>query len=190
MALGLVICMVVLPLLCLPFNLIAAKKLKLTANMPVNLRKNEDGTVLELTVQNPSPVPIYLCACRVRLENQLNGEVQLYDPLLRRLAEAFTNRPRDIRQPVLRPHPPDLGHVRAPLRLLWPHRRESKNGRPLRLRRPAGHLPAVPPFDALFRARRRGRGLLHRAPRLRPLRNFPDPRLCPRRQPAPSPLET
>ena len=75
MALGLVICMVVLPLLCLPFNLIAAKKLKLTANMPVNLRKQEDGTV-ELTVQNPSPFPICLCACRIRLENQLNGEVQ------------------------------------------------------------------------------------------------------------------
>ena len=75
MALGLVICMVVLPLLCLPFNLIAAKKLKLTANMPVNLRKNEDGTV-ELTVQNPSPFPICLCACHIRLENQLNGEVQ------------------------------------------------------------------------------------------------------------------
>ena len=74
MALGLVICMVVLPLLCLPFNLIAAKKLKLTANMPVNLRKNEDGTV-ELTVQNPSPFPICL-SCHIRLENQLNGEVQ------------------------------------------------------------------------------------------------------------------
>ena len=73
--LGLMICMIVLPLLCLPFNLIAAKKLKLTANMPVNLRKNEDGTV-ELTVQNPSPFPICLCACRIRLENQLNGEVQ------------------------------------------------------------------------------------------------------------------
>ena len=74
-ALGLAVCMVVLPLLCLPFNLIAAKKLKLTANMPVNLRKQEDGTV-ELTVQNPSLFPICLCACRIRLENQLNGEVQ------------------------------------------------------------------------------------------------------------------
>ena len=74
-ALGLMICMVVLPLLCLPFNLLAAQKLKLSANMPVNLRKQEDGTV-ELTVQNPSPVPICLVACRIRLENQLNGEVQ------------------------------------------------------------------------------------------------------------------
>ena len=52
-ALGLAICMVVLPLLCLPLNLLAAKKLKLSAKMPVNLRKQEDGTV-ELTVQNPS----------------------------------------------------------------------------------------------------------------------------------------
>ena len=43
--------------------------------MPVNLRKNEDGTI-EVTVQNPSLVPICLCACRIRLENQLNGEVQ------------------------------------------------------------------------------------------------------------------
>lgn len=74
-ALGLAICMVVLPLLCLPLNLLAAKKLKLSAKMPVNLRKQEDGTV-ELTVQNPSPVPVCLVACRIRLENQLNGEVQ------------------------------------------------------------------------------------------------------------------
>ena len=74
-ALGLAICMVVLPLLYLHFNLLAAKKLKLSAKMPVNLRKNEDGTV-ELTVQNPSPVPICLCACRIRLENQLNGDVR------------------------------------------------------------------------------------------------------------------
>ena len=74
-AFGLAICMVILPLLCLPLNLIAAKKLKLTANMPVNLRKQEDGTV-ELTVQNPSFFPICLCACHIRLENQLNGEVQ------------------------------------------------------------------------------------------------------------------
>lgn len=74
-ALGLAICMVVLPLLCLPLNLLAAKKLKLSAKMPVNLRKQEDGTV-ELTVQNPSPRSGRLVACRIRLENQLNGEVQ------------------------------------------------------------------------------------------------------------------
>ena len=43
--------------------------------MPVNLRKNEDGTI-ELTVQNPSHFPICLCACHIRLENQLNGDVQ------------------------------------------------------------------------------------------------------------------
>ena len=74
-ALGLAICMVVLPLLCLPLNLFAAKKLKLSAKLPVNLHKGENGTI-ELTVQNPSYFPICLCACRVRLENQLNGEVQ------------------------------------------------------------------------------------------------------------------
>ena len=74
-ALGLAICMVVLPLMCLPLNLLAAKKLKLSANMPVNLKKGTEG-LLEVTVQNPSFFPICLCACRVRLENQLNGEVQ------------------------------------------------------------------------------------------------------------------
>lgn len=77
-ALGLAVCMAALPLLCLPLNLLTAKKLKLTANMPVNLRKNEDGTI-ELTVQNPSPVPVCLCVCRVRLENQLNGEAQTFE---------------------------------------------------------------------------------------------------------------
>ena len=74
-ALGLAICMVVLPLMCLPLNLLAAKKLKLSAKMPVNLRKHQNG-IIELTVQNPSLVPICLCACRIRLENQLNGETQ------------------------------------------------------------------------------------------------------------------
>ena len=74
-ALGFAICMLVLPLLCLPLNLLAAKKLKLSAQMPVNLRKNEDGTV-ELTIQNPSLLPICLVSCRIRLENQLNGETQ------------------------------------------------------------------------------------------------------------------
>ena len=54
-ALGLAICMVVLPLLCLPLNLLAAKKLKLSAKMPVNLRKQEDGRIRELTV--PKPIP-------------------------------------------------------------------------------------------------------------------------------------
>ena len=75
MALGLAICMVVLPLLCLPLNLLAVKKLKLTAKMPVNLRKHQNG-IIELTVQNPSPIPVCLVSCRIRLENQLNGEVQ------------------------------------------------------------------------------------------------------------------
>ena len=74
-ALGLAVCMALLPLLCLPFNLLAAKKLKLSAQMPVNLRKNEDGT-FELTIQNPSLFPICLVSCRIRLENQLNGEAQ------------------------------------------------------------------------------------------------------------------
>lgn len=74
-ALGLAICMVVLPLMCLPLNLLAAKKLKLSAKMPVNLRKHQNG-IIELTVQNPSPIPVCLVSCRIRLENQLNGEVQ------------------------------------------------------------------------------------------------------------------
>ena len=74
-AFGLAICMVVLPLLCLPLNLLAAKKLKLSAKMPVNLRKHQNG-IIELTVQNPSPIPVCLVSCRIRLENQLNGEVQ------------------------------------------------------------------------------------------------------------------
>ena len=74
-ALGLAICMVVLPLLCLPLNLLAAKKLKLSAKMPVNLKKDTEGTI-EITVQNPSPFPACLCACCIRLENQLNGETQ------------------------------------------------------------------------------------------------------------------
>ena len=74
-ALGLAICMVVLPLMCLPLNLLAAKKLKLSAKMPVNLRKHQNG-IIELTVQNPSPIPVCLVSCCIRLENQLNGEVQ------------------------------------------------------------------------------------------------------------------
>ena len=75
-ALGLAACMVLLPLLCLPVNLYAAKKLKLAVGLPVNLRKGESGTA-ELTVQNPTWLPVCQIACRVRLENQLNGETQI-----------------------------------------------------------------------------------------------------------------
>ena len=74
-ALGLAACMVLLPLLCLPVNLYAAKKLKLAVGLPVNLRKGESGTA-ELTVQNPTWLPVCQIVCRVRLENQLNGETQ------------------------------------------------------------------------------------------------------------------
>ena len=75
-ALGLAACMVLLPLICLPVNLYAAKKLKLAVRLPVNLRKGESGTA-ELTVQNPTWLPVCQIACRVQLENQLNGEVQI-----------------------------------------------------------------------------------------------------------------
>ena len=75
-ALGLAACMVLLPLLCLPVNLYAAKKLRLAVRLPVNLRKSESG-VAELTVQNPTWLPICQIACRVCLENQLNGETQI-----------------------------------------------------------------------------------------------------------------
>ena len=75
-ALGLAACMVLLPLLCLPVNLYAAKKMKLAVGLPVNLRKGESGTA-ELTVQNPTWLPVCQIACRVRLENQLNGETQI-----------------------------------------------------------------------------------------------------------------
>ncbi len=75
-ALGLAACMVLLPLLCLPVDLYAAKKLKLAVRLPVNLRKSESG-VAELTVQNPTWLPICQIACRVCLKNQLNGETQI-----------------------------------------------------------------------------------------------------------------
>ena len=75
-ALGLAACMVLLPLLCLPVNLYAAKKLKLAVGLPVNLRKGESGTA-ELTVQNSTVFPICQISCRVCLENQLNGETQI-----------------------------------------------------------------------------------------------------------------
>ena len=75
-ALGLAASLVLLPLLCLPVNLYAAKKLKLAVRLPVNLRKSESG-VAELTVQNPTVFPICQISCRVHLENQLNGETQI-----------------------------------------------------------------------------------------------------------------
>ena len=74
-ALGIAACMVLLPLVCLPVNLYAAKKLKLAVRLPVNLRKSESGTA-ELIVQNPTWLPVCQIVCRVRLENQLNGETQ------------------------------------------------------------------------------------------------------------------
>ena len=77
-ALGLAACLVLLPLVLLPMGLWAAKRLRLSAQMPVNLRKGADGT-LTLTVQNPTALPLCLVSCCVRLENQLTGETQTID---------------------------------------------------------------------------------------------------------------
>ena len=68
-ALGLAACMVLLPLLCLPVNLYVAKKLKLAVKLPVNLRKGESGTA-ELTVQNPTWLPVCQIAASMGYENR------------------------------------------------------------------------------------------------------------------------
>ena len=105
-ALGLAACMVLLPLLCLPVNLYAAKKLKLAVGLPVNLRKGEGGTA-ELTVQNPTWLPVCQIACRVRLENQLNGETQIVN--VRHLAEGQADNEDFSAKPVVRTHSPGRG---------------------------------------------------------------------------------
>lgn len=74
-ALGLAAAMMLLPLICLPVNLRAAKRLKCAVKLPVNLRKGERGAA-ELSVQNPTCFPVCRLLCRVRLENQMNGETQ------------------------------------------------------------------------------------------------------------------
>ena len=101
-ALGLAICMVVLPLLCLPLqSCLAAKKLKLSANMPVNLKKGTEGII-----GSNCPKSVLLSDLPVRLPHPLGESAErgspVYDPLLRRLAEENTDRPRHLRQPVLR----------------------------------------------------------------------------------------
>lgn len=75
-ALGLLAALVLLPLCCLPVNLILARRVKLSVRMPVNGRKGETAEA-ELIMQNPTRLPGCL-VCRVRAENQLNGQRAVY----------------------------------------------------------------------------------------------------------------
>ena len=92
-ALGLAACMVLLPLLCLPVNLYAAKKLKLAGKLPVNLLPCTAGEPVE------------------RRDADRKRE-------RRHLAEGQADNENFSAKPVLRQNPFDRG-ICPLVRLLW-----------------------------------------------------------------------
>lgn len=69
-------CMILLPLSLLPLHLAAAKRIKLSVKLPVNIRKGQE-TAAEITAKNPTRIPLCRLRCCVRFLNQLNGEEQV-----------------------------------------------------------------------------------------------------------------
>lgn len=71
--LALFLLVVALPVVSLPGDLLAAKRLRVYLQCPVNLRKGQVGQVT-LAVENRFWLPACRVACRVTLENGLTGE--------------------------------------------------------------------------------------------------------------------
>lgn len=69
-------CMLLLPLVLLPLNRAAARRVRISLRLPVNVRKGQEGRA-ELVVENPTGLPLCRLGCRVSFRNQLNGEEQL-----------------------------------------------------------------------------------------------------------------
>lgn len=69
-------CMLLLPPVLLPLELAAARHVKLSVRLPVNVRKGQQGTV-EITAEDQGRIPLCRLRCGVRLYNQLNGQEQL-----------------------------------------------------------------------------------------------------------------
>lgn len=75
LALALLLTVVLLPLLSLPGDFFAARRLKLRLQAPVNLRKGQSAEVV-LEIENRFWLPVCRIGCRVTVENGLTGEVR------------------------------------------------------------------------------------------------------------------
>lgn len=67
--------LILMPVLSLPINLYVRKKLTLTVSASGILRKSDRGN-FQITVYNPTWLPVLRLRCRVQVENQLNGIVK------------------------------------------------------------------------------------------------------------------
>lgn len=76
-ALGLAIAMVLIPLLTLPVSLCLRNKIKMSVTADTNVRKGAAGNFV-IALENPTPLPVMRMQCRIRTENQLNREEQLF----------------------------------------------------------------------------------------------------------------
>jgi len=74
-ALSLAVCLAALVLCAIPVNLVVRNKLRVTMELPMNLRKGESGIAL-LLVENPTIFPVLRICCRICAENRLNGQQQ------------------------------------------------------------------------------------------------------------------
>lgn len=70
--------LVIVPLIGLGKNLAIRKKLRLRIDVPSIIRKGDPGTIT-VAVSNPTALPVLRISCRVRVENQLNGQTTAYD---------------------------------------------------------------------------------------------------------------
>lgn len=76
-ALALAAAMILLPLLLLAANLYVRKKIHTAISADLNIRKGESGNIT-VRLENQTALPVLRVQCRVRVENQLNREVQVF----------------------------------------------------------------------------------------------------------------
>lgn len=70
--LALLVCMLLLPLVFLLCDLVAAGKMKVSLQLPVNLKKGQKGEIV-LLLENRTAFPVCHLRCRLRVCNRLNG---------------------------------------------------------------------------------------------------------------------
>ncbi|MBR3787786.1 MAG: DUF58 domain-containing protein [Firmicutes bacterium] len=76
-AFALAIAMVLIPVLTLPLSLYLRNKIKISVTADSNVKKGVSGSFV-ITLENPTPWPVFRIRCRICTENQLNREEQLF----------------------------------------------------------------------------------------------------------------
>lgn len=75
-ALGFALVMILIPICSIPVNLYVRKRISLTVTAQPNLKKGDSGEFV-LRIDNPTIIPVFFLRCQIRIQNQLNKEVQI-----------------------------------------------------------------------------------------------------------------